>query len=617
MHSRLLSYYDRELAHLRELGGEFARDFPAVASELGLGPSACADPHVERLLEGFAFLTARVQLQIDAEFPRFSEQMLNLIYPQCLAPTPSMAIVSLAPDPRQTLPDEGWRVQRGTPLAAQLPHASGATCRFRTGHDVELWPIEVSHVQQRPLAGEELRGVRLPRGQSARSALRIGLRSIDGRPLARLALDRLPLFLGGQDAQGRRLYELCASGTVGLLVRDSDGRVCSVQDRSALSADGFHDDQALLPYGPRAFQGHRLLQEYFALPDRFAFLTLTGIEAGIRRCTGTRAEIVLLLDRHDAAFESLSPAQVRLFCTPIVNLFEQRTDRVQLSDREHEYRVVADRTRPEQLEVHSVIDVVGRGATGPRTFRPLYACSDRTIDEDSAHYTVHRRARTGATGRASGQPLGGYVGSETFLSLVDGAAGPYRASLDQLTVTAWCTNAALPLRLANVPDSAWTLETAAPIRGVELVRRPSVPRDSQAWGDVSWRLIAQLSCNYLGLLGEQDGAGALRRLLELHADRTHPATRRLLAGLRAVDSSSIVRRLPQPGPACFARGVEIMLTVDEAAFEGVSSALFGRVLSEFLARSSAINSFVELALRTSERGELIRFPPRLGREGSP
>ncbi len=617
MHAKLLNYYDRELSHLRELGREFARDFPAVAGELGLGSDTCADPHVERLLEGFAFLTARVQLQIDAEFPRFTEQMLNLIYPQCLAPTPSMAIVSLAPDPRQTLPDNGYLVPRGTPLGAQLPHANVATCRYRTGHDVELWPIEVSHVQQRPLAGEELRGVRLPSGRSARSALRIGLRSIDGRPLSRLGLNRLPLFLGGQDAHGRRLYELCGASTIAVLVRDPDGGVCSAHDASVLSADGFHDEQALLPCGPRAFAGHRLLEEYFALPDRFAFLALTGIEAGIRRCSGTRAEIVLLLDRYDASFESLSPAQVRLFCTPVVNLFEHRADRVALSDREHEYRIVADRTRPEQLEVHSIIGVVGRGPATERVFRPLYNCSDRTIAEDPAYFTVHRRARRVASGTVTHEPSRGYLGSETFLSLVDGDAGPFRSSLDQLSVTAWCTNAALPLRLGSLPDAAWTLEAAAPIRGVEVVRRPSAPLDSRALGDVAWRLIAQLSCNYLGLLGEQDGAGTLQRLLELHADRTHPVIRRLIAGVRAVTLGSVVRRLPRPGPACFARGTEVTLTCDEAAFEGMSLVLFGRVIAEFLSRSAAINSFVELALCSSERGELIRFLPRVGRQESP
>src|ERR687883_717551 len=98
MDPRLLNYYNRELQHLREMGAEFAREFPKIAGRLGLEAFECADPYVERLLEGFAFLAARVQLKIDAEFPRFTQHLLELVYPHYLAPTPSMAVVQLKPD---------------------------------------------------------------------------------------------------------------------------------------------------------------------------------------------------------------------------------------------------------------------------------------------------------------------------------------------------------------------------------------------------------------------------------------------------------------------------------------------------------------------------------------
>ena len=127
MDPRLLRYYGRELQFMREMGAEFARDFPKIAGRLGIEAFECADPYVERLLEGFAFLAARVQLKIDAEFPRFTQHLLEIIYPHYLTPTPSMAVVQLQPNLREGSLAQGYKVPRGSPMRSLIGRAAGCS----------------------------------------------------------------------------------------------------------------------------------------------------------------------------------------------------------------------------------------------------------------------------------------------------------------------------------------------------------------------------------------------------------------------------------------------------------------------------------------------------------
>jgi type VI secretion system protein ImpG len=300
---------------------------------------------------------------------------------------------------------------------------------------------------------------------------------------------------------------------------------------------GFDDAQALLPVTARAFQGYRLLQEYFALPERFSFVELRGLRSVLRGCRHAEVELVLLLDRHEPAVEAGARREhAQLFCSPAANLFELRTDRIALSDRAHEYHVVPDRTRPLDYEVHSVLEVVAHGSEGdaPRPFLPFYADVARG-GPGVGYFSVQRRPRAAsARERAGAEPS--YAGSETYLSLVDASKGPYQPTSSQLSVRALCTNRALPLSLlrSGAPPS-FRLEVASPVSAVHTLAGPSAPQPSQAWGDSSWRLIARLSCNHLSLVGEGggDGAAVLRELLELHADPSSVIAARQIGRSRA------------------------------------------------------------------------------------
>jgi type VI secretion system protein ImpG len=614
--ARLLDYYNRELRYLRELGGEFARDFPKIAGRLGLDAFECADPYVERLLEGFAFLAARVHLKIDGEFPRFSEQLLGLVCPHYLGPTPSMAVVEFTPDERQGGLKDGFKLPRGTALRARLPR-NDATCEYRTAHDLTLWPLELRALTVTPTAG--VPEVTFP-GKSVKAVLTMRLRTTNGAPFSRTPIDELPLFFRGTDAITWRLFELVVNGAIGLASRDPKSGGWKRIDGAKVEPFGTEDDAALLPVGPRAFQGYRLLHEYFAFPERFLFARLRGLLNGVRACASNEIEILVALDRFDPSLEPVvTPSNVSLFSTPAVNLFPKRADRIQLNDLDHEYHLVADRAHPLDYEIHSVTSVVGYAANGDavQEFSPFYRSRHgEGGSATSAFFTVNRRERLSSTRQRSQGPRSSYLGSEVFLALVDGRHGPFRPDLRQLAVETVCTNRDLPLLMpVGQGETDFVMETGAPVRAVRCIAGPSTPRPSHAVAETTWRLVSHLSLNYLTLtdVSPDEGAAALRELLSLYADLGDAASRRQIAGVRSCGSKPIVRKLPVPGPPSFVRGVEVTIDCDESMFEGTSVYVLGLVLARFMSRYVSINSFVETVVRTQQRGEVARWPLTVGR----
>jgi type VI secretion system protein ImpG len=622
MDPRLLSHYNRELQYIRELGAEFAREYPKIAGRLGIEAFECSDPYVERLLEGFAFLAARVQLKIDAEFPRFTQHLLEIVYPHYLAPTPSMAVVQMQPNMGEGSVAQGYNVARGSSLRSVAGRGEQTSCEYRTAHDLVLWPIEIVHAEYTGYVGDvgdaQLTG-------RPRAALRLRLRSAAGLKIAELgAMDEVTLFLRGSDELPMRLYEQLMGHSVGMIARPP-GRPPPWQHvvTQPVVSVGFEDDEALLRYGPRSFQGYRLLHEYFAFPARFMFVKLTGLAAAVRRCPGTELEIVVLSDLHERSLDgAVAIEHLALHCTPVVNLFPRRVDRVHLNEGVFEYHVVPDRTRPMDFEVHSVEEVVGHGtsAESRQRFYPFFAWNDQTRPGDvSAYYSLQRQPRVLSSKQREQGARSSYVGSEVFISLVDGEEGPYRSQLRQLQIETMCTNRDLSLHMSlGQGRTDFVLESGAPLESIRCLAGPTPPRSSHAHGDTSWRLISHLSLNYLSLVdvaggGAGDGAAALRELLSLYADLADAAARRQIEGVRSTASAGITRPLPIPGPTVFGRGLEVTVTCDEGSFEGTGIFLLGAVLERFFAKYVSINAFTETVLRSAQRGEVMRWPTRTGR----
>ncbi|MEX2219533.1 MAG: type VI secretion system baseplate subunit TssF [Phycisphaerales bacterium] len=620
MDRRLLRYYDRELAYLRQMGGEFAREFPKVAGRLGLDELACADPYVERLLEGFAFLTARVQLKLDSEFSRFTQNLLETVYPHFLAPTPSMAVVHFQPDLAESSLADGYKIARGMQLRSLLGKDEQTACLYRTAHEVTLWPLEVAEAAY---LTRELGALKPPEHIRAKAALRIRLRCHGGKTFDKIKLEDLVIHLRGTAETPFRLCEQVLGRAVAVVVRGAAGNAVNnrwhaVEGPRPVSPVGYDEDQALLPGGARSFSGYRLLREYFSFPHRFLFARLNGLGKALRATKDREADILIMFSAEDRELENAVDAgSIALFCTPAVNLFPRRADRIHITDRSWEFHVVPDRTRPLDYEVFQVQSVTAFGAGGEaqQTFRPFYAAGADHKGDGGAYFAVTRLPRTPAAKEARVGRRSSYAGGEAFISLVDAAAAPYRSDHKQLGVECLCTNRDLPLQMpVGRGRTDFTTETAAPVQAVRVVAGPTPPRASFAEGEIAWRLISHMSLNYLSLADsdERQGAAALRDLLKLYIEPGDPQSQKQVEGVRSVSSRPISRQVPGGGPIAFARGLEVELTLDEPSFEGTGIFVLGAVLSQFFSRYVSINSFTETVVKAAQRGEVMRWPARPG-----
>jgi type VI secretion system protein ImpG len=630
---------------------EFAREFPKIAGRLAIEDFPCPDPYVERLLEGFAFLAARVQLKLDAEFPRFTQNLLETVAPHYLAPTPSMCVVQMAHDPGEAGLADGHLIKRGVSMRS---HASRGTtaCEYRTSQDVTLWPIQVVEARYytRDVGLLELHRV-WGGGEDAvglsgiRAALRIRLKTTAGLPFKQVAMNTLRLFLKGSDATPYRLYEQMLAHVKAVVLRPppTGNKPGTWQEtlgpengQTYVRRVGYRADEALLPYDARSFQGYRLLHEYFAFPERFLFTDIVDVGKGLRRCDGQIVDVILALNQENVELEGAVSAENFLpNAVPAINLFPKRADRIMVSDRASEFQVIPDRTRPLDFEVFRVTGVVGYGTTTgeERIFQPFYTAKDTEGNEgyeQAAYFAVNRVPRA-ATDREQRQgSRSRYAGSETYISLVDARSAPYSPDLRQLGIETLCTNRDLPLQMpVGKLKSDFSLDIGAPVEAVRIVAGPTHPRPSHAEGDASWRLISHLSLNYLSIVDEdlnadgaieddeRHGAAALKDLLRLYIPQVNDqadaaSLRKQVDGLKAIDAKPIVRRVPSAGAVAFARGLEVTVTFEESQFEGSGIFLLGSVLEQFFARYVSMNSFTETVVRSYERGEIMRWIARVG-----
>lgn len=616
MDPRLLRYYNQELQHLREMGAEFAQQFPKIAARLRMEGLEVGDPYVERLLEGFAFLAARVQLKIDAEFPRFTERLLEIVYPNYLAPTPSMMVAQVQPITGDAALATGARVPRGTEIISGPIRGTHTECRFRTGQDLELWPLEIESASYFTHAAN-LPTSRLPEWRKYAGGLRIRIRATAGLDLSRITLDRLRLFCAGSDEVAYRLHELVCGNTLGLMVLPVEGgREPRLLASDAIRPVGFEDEQALLPVTLTGFAGYRLLQEYFAFPQRFLFFDIEGAGDALRAVGGTSAEIVLLFGRGEPSLQQTVDRQsLALHCVPAINLFQQRCDRIQVSPKTHDFHVVVDRTRPMDFEIFELTEVsgYGHGPGSERRFKPLYAAFHTEELGHDAYYATQREPRLMSERQRREGPRSSYIGSELFITVVDGHEAPFADELQQISLAALCSNRDLPM-LLSAAEGPLRLDMTAPVDEVRVVRGPSRPLSAMREGRLAWRFINQLSLNHLSLLDTdvERGSAALRELLRLYAQEADSAQTRQIEGLRSIRTEPVVRRLPMGGPIAFGRGVRIELELDDLAFQGASPFLFGCVLERYFARHVSMNGFTETRVRSPARGDILVGRPRIG-----
>jgi type VI secretion system protein ImpG len=622
MREQLLHYYERELTYLRRMGAEFAERYPKVASRLMLEPNKCEDPHVERMLEAFAFLAARVHLKIDDDLPEISETLLGVIYPHFVRPIPAMSIVQFKLDPEQGKLTTGYRTPRGTMLYSRP--VDGVPCKFQTCYDTTLWPVEVSAAQWS--APDRLRPP--ARLGDAAAVLRLELTCQPDVTFAKMGAKSLRFYLDGSGNLTAALYELLNTNSREIVVREVGGENAQSPRSITLPASsiqpvGLGPDEGMLPYPGRSFEAYRIIQEYFAFPEKYLFLDIHGFDTIAAAGMGRVIELLVPISQFERSEwrgmleAGLNESTMRLGCTPIVNLFPHVSEPLLLTQRKPEYQIVPDARRRLTTEIFSVEDVVAvtPDSDRPLRFRPFYApkaapdsFGRRSTDavaadvEDGLFWTAKRRETAWRSDD----------GTDILLAFVDRAGRVAHPDQDTVTARLMCFNSDLPSRLPfGAGGSDFELDAPGPIREIAALVKPTRVIQPPLGSGQTWRLISQLSLNYLSLV--DSGEEALRETLRLYDFGETPSVRKQISGITSVRSAPTFARIVTEHGLTFARGRKVELELDEEQFAGSGVFLFGTVLERFLGLYASLNSFSVLSVGTRQRKRPVHeWPARAG-----
>ncbi|NRR31227.1 type VI secretion system baseplate subunit TssF [Oxalobacteraceae bacterium] len=606
---KLLPYFERELGMLRLAGQAFAQRYPKLAGSLQINGESCADPHVERLLQGTALLNARTAKLLDDSYAGFTEALLGVLYPHYLRPFPSCSIARI--DYRNVTANALGKVTvvpRGTEMRSR--DQDGLVCRFRSVYDVTIAPVAISELRFDPII-QTPPALRLP--AQVTSAIRIGIEALSPQMgLDHPGMASLRLFIDGEASLRAALRDALFMRT-GCALVEADGE-WRMLDHIPLAAVGFADTDALLPAAASEHAAYRLLSEYFAFPEKFDFIDI-DLAALLRHAPPGCRTLTLTLGltglRHDAAatglLRTLSADRLVPACTPVINLFQHSAAPIHVNHTRSSYPLLPHKLSAAACEIYSVdsVQLLRNTESGSdlTEFVPYYSLRHGQTQNRKGHYWLLRRdGELAAMGNAH----------EFSLSLVDRDFSALRLEAGTTSVQLSCTNRALPPLLRHGhADGDLSCEAVPPAFPIRLLRRPTAPQRIASAGGAHWGLIAHLTLNHHTLT--QTGLPALLEILRLYAQADDAVSQRQIDSIGGLTHQATTAWLRSAGASAYLRGIEIRVTLDQEAFAGTGLHVFAQVLEHFFSLHVHMNSFTQLVVLCETSGkELLRCPPRNG-----
>lgn len=656
MNQEFLDLYNRELKILYRRAKDFGSEHPGIADRLGELTDKSIDPVITGLLQGTAFLAARVQLKMRHEYPEFARNYLNQIVPDYLAPTPSVMLARVTPPFSDPELRGGITIERSQYLECAFSERSRrVSCRYRLCSDITLWPFEITDAEYIN-TDSGLFALGLPADPDIQSGLCVSLthrtaanredemsdEEAHGEPDALFSSCRtseLPFYIVANDEtddDAITLYEQIFAHVKSVYFRylDEFGTPVIVPaEPDCLRQIGFEESDRLYPRDKRVFSGFDMLREFYMFPQKFLGFRLTGLERVISKLAAKSIEIIITFDDISPRLPAaVKPSMFSLYSAPAINLFEMTADQIPVKSNQHEYQVIPDKSHVLEFEPHRIVEVQ---AHFPRKKEkapvlPLYSAPlfDHSSD-NTFFYTIRRLQRRMSKSerewKRQTKDNREYLGTDMYLSLSEAPGTEDTESIRALSVRVLCSNRHLT---ENLPVGKGGVDFSVPEnRNLEVacVNKPTKPRgpvveairtqtESTFSGEVTWRLISLLSLNPMGLCARGGGAGgeSLQEILTLFADLSDSKTVARIRGIRKVDTKPVVRRVRRANGIGVARGLEITITMSEKAFSGSGMFLLGAVLDRFFAEYASINSFTQVVVESVERGPIKRWPPRPG-----
>lgn len=635
------------------MGKEFAAQYPKIASRLALDTTDIPDPYVERLLEGVSFLTARTQLKLDAEYPRFVQRILEVVYPDFINQKPAAAIVNLEPTSQYNA-DVINLLERGKILRSLPIDEFKVSCPFSVTKTTEILPLRIEKAKYTDSIGylpNTLPALKQSSGKKVQSALRLDFSLSVPGACSEMLPDELSIFLGTELSKSSSLLFLLASECVGVVCHSYENpKQWFYPLPTTPEHRGFREDEALSFNLDKSVSAFRIMQEYSRLPEKFLFISQKNIKQAVQQAEkkghlpkvpehleeiindkGVNKKIITYRKRYFSLsflFSNKIPELTELIgvddfsvnAVPVVNLFRKKSSRFPVNIQDQEHHVVIDRTQPLNYEVYAIEQVKGFDTNNLQTvvFSPMYKSPDIGLFPEAqtqhAYFSARRADRVPSENSAKNGFRSSYLGSEVFLSLANNQNYAFNSNVQHLSVDAWCTSRDLPLIMPRDGESDFLIEGFLPVKSIKLISKLTRPQEAVREDRALWSFLNQLSLNYLSLLNtdKEDAPVALKELLTVFVSSESDLLKKQIESITRVETSIINKVVRHYGVAAPIRGINITVTLDEAQLGGVHPFLFGSVLNHYFRRLVSINSFVQLRIDTLQQGHIATWPSEIG-----
>lgn len=610
--SQSYPFFQQEMRYLRQSVEAFSRTYPEVAAELKLSAGRSNDPHVEQLLQSFAFMTGRLRSDLTQQRDQIPNQLLHSLYPNLMRSLPCMTVMQANVEPDGANFVNGYLFEKGRQFlgTATRTGKTGQTekidCRFVNCYPTELWPLEVTNAEVLPKNHfANLDDLHLKRGEAFQSVIALKVSNVGTESIQQYPINQLRFYLSDV-SQRAQLYQLLVDNLVGVAVRVGD-KVIRLDDAEhpvsqVLQWQGFNDDQNVLPDDAGSQRAYRLLQEYFAFIEKFYFFDLGRLQQTQALQEAQDSFEILFLLEQSAHAVHLNKHCFTLNCFPAINLYEKTFKPVQLQQNQHEYRLLADESHYLHAEVHSITEVKSISFTGQSHQLSPWLGPNGKANANQYYVT-----------RLTGLLTPGERGCDTYLSIYEPDFSPAHPIDQTISVKGLCNNRRLPEALRE--GQKLQLLGSGPMLNASILGIPGKFKGASLDGMNNIKLLSQLSLNLDALGTGDERLAILKQLLRLYYDPLSPSHTRQLEGLVSMESKAIVKRVGGEMWRGHCRGTQLSLEINEDYFSDANPLLLGSVLSYFFGLYTTLNHFVQLQLISDQReGVWQQWRPRIGEQ---
>ncbi|MEI8320566.1 MAG: type VI secretion system baseplate subunit TssF [Alphaproteobacteria bacterium] len=585
-----LMYYQKEMSFLRQMGGVFAAKYPKIARRLSFTENQSADPHVERLLESFAFLSGYLQQDIDNQFPRLSSALLSILYPFLTNPIPPMSVAQFKPDTQKPM-TTSYPIPKHFSVFTEA--YDGEICRFRTCYPIDLWPLDVSDVAM-------VKTEKYDFGSSVTDHayfMKISLKA-QGTPLNKLDIKKLRFYINAHRTEANILYQLLFEEDHQIAV--VGGGTTKILGAGSIKQVGFSEDEAAIPTPANGHPAYGLLQEYFAFPKKYMFFDLEGLD--FSHCKDSVEIFIPVSSPEEAKGVAFSKNTFLLGCAPIINLFPRTTEPIRFDHKKIEYRLVPDYRREMTTEIYSLEKVFSSNldAVEVQEIGPYFSYDHHSLQNKKTFFWFGRRT-------PSSNPR--VPGTDYMLSFVNWECKPELPSTEVVYARTLCTNRHLATMVSG--NTVLQEDEGIPASSIICLHPPTVPIYPDKEGATQWQLISNLSLSYLSLSSETESLDALKEILKLYSVNESRDVDIEITRLLDMKCDQTVRRLGKDAWRGFTKGMAVTLTLDEGDSYSLGTFLFSAVLSHFLGLYTHINSFTELSIKKKHQEQIWKTWPAI------